>query len=400
MTLELRKLLGRIVAVIMVAAGAGACSSLPGWVDPTSWVGGSDQDASQDSGSDAAQTPDLASIPNKPAPPSTPDEQKQVSDSLAADRASAQYSAEALRGGTEAAAPPPSVAAPEAASSQPQSGMTGQSGTQQVATVPAAQQEVAPPSTGSTAAPAPAPQTASTEPLPPITAPAPAPSQTQPMSASDAQLGFEPSKAPPLDPTVSRYVPRAILEKVQQPSPPAPAVAPQSTRRSSDRSSANDRHGKTSSIVIQRAASAAPAAMARLESHSAVRAITPVSYSSEEQARCLSTIYFRSDVPDLTTGAKTAVRVAADAFVAHGGTGFLRVVGHAPGRAEVMPMTRRLEVIFERSQDYAATVAHELIRDGVPSDKVLVEAVGDSQPAPGGPTPHGEAANRRAEIFM
>lgn len=175
---ELRKLLTRMAVVVLMAAGAGACSSIPGWVDPTTWVGGDDQDASQDSGSDNAQTPDLASIPNKPAPPSTSDEQKQVSDSLAADRASAQYSAEALKGGTEASAPPPEQAAsnppPEPSSSN------------------ADRTEQAPPDQGATSAPAspagttpsapaqqPAGEVASIEPaptatVPPVAAPPPA----------------------------------------------------------------------------------------------------------------------------------------------------------------------------------------------------------------------------------
>src|SRR5579863_8457129 len=103
------KLCARVAAPILVAWSLSACSSIPDWVDPTTWVGG-DSQATSDSGStasaDAAQTPDIAAIPDKPAPPSTADEQKNVADSLEADRAQAHYSADALRGGTEAAAPP------------------------------------------------------------------------------------------------------------------------------------------------------------------------------------------------------------------------------------------------------------------------------------------------------
>jgi flagellar motor protein MotB len=65
-----------------------------------------------------------------------------------------------------------------------------------------------------------------------------------------------------------------------------------------------------------------------------------------------------------------------------------------------MPMARRLEIIFDRSQDYAVAAAQELIRDGVPAEKVLIEAVGDSEPASSQSAPEGEAGNRRVEIFM
>ena len=118
-------LLARVAAPVVLAASLSACSSIPDWVDPTTWIGSDNQGATEDTptspdttqNSDAqnqasAQTPDLASIPAKPVPPSTADEQKEVSDSLAADRSRAQYSADALRGGTEpAAAPPPPASA-------------------------------------------------------------------------------------------------------------------------------------------------------------------------------------------------------------------------------------------------------------------------------------------------
>jgi len=42
----------------------------------------------------------------------------------------------------------------------------------------------------------------------------------------------------------------------------------------------------------------------------------------------------------------------------------------------------------------------ELIRDGVPASKVLMEAVGDSQPVYYESMPKGEDGNRRAEIFL
>jgi outer membrane protein OmpA-like peptidoglycan-associated protein len=65
-----------------------------------------------------------------------------------------------------------------------------------------------------------------------------------------------------------------------------------------------------------------------------------------------------------------------------------------------MPVERHLEVIFQKSQARANAVAQALIRAGVPASKVIVEAVGDSQPIYYESMPRGEAGNRRAEIFV
>jgi len=75
-------------------------------------------------------------------------------------------------------------------------------------------------------------------------------------------------------------------------------------------------------------------------------------------------------------------------------------VGHASSRTSNMTVEKHLEAIFNKSQDRANAVAKEMIRDGVPASRVLVEAVGDSQPVYYESMPQGEAGNRRAEIFI
>ena len=215
------RLLAHIAAPVVLASALGACSSIPDWVDPTGWFGSDSQVSSDQSGdatTDAAQTPDLASIPPKPAPPSTPDEQQQVANSLTADRSQAQYSAEALQGGTEPVAPPPPPAsadttatpAPAAttdntpASETPPS--TADSSAPSAATPESAAQPLAAPDSSGT-------QLASTE-SPATTAPAAASMATA--TARNAQPGFAPSHAPPLDPSVAQYVPQRILSRYQQ----------------------------------------------------------------------------------------------------------------------------------------------------------------------------------------
>ena len=252
----------RLAAVLTVAMGASACSTVPDWVDPTTW--GSDTPAPQ---TDNAQTPDLADIPNKPAQTSTPDEQKQVSDSLAADRSQTNYSSEQLRGGGEASAPPPgseSAADRQAASAAMNQANQQSSAPATDATAPAPPSDASqatPPSDQQPAQAAPAPSTQSSNAPPPapmadnapLAAPAtqvadagPPPQATSsapplgaepavPMSSSegtavarnyaaptavvspsDAALGFKPSTAPPLDPSVSQFVSAPIIAHYEQ----------------------------------------------------------------------------------------------------------------------------------------------------------------------------------------
>ena len=110
------KSIARLTAVVVVAAGASACSSVPDWVDPTTWIGdsqsASDSDAqTADNGNDPDTGSSQASPTNRMRHrPSTSASRSPIS--LAADRANSHYSADALRAGTEpAAAPPPPAGA-------------------------------------------------------------------------------------------------------------------------------------------------------------------------------------------------------------------------------------------------------------------------------------------------
>jgi hypothetical protein len=246
------RLLARVASPVLLCAVLGACSSMPDWVDPTTWLGGdsqpsadqsvnpgSDTDAAASGESSTGQTPDLADIPAKPAPPSTPEEQKQVADSLAADRADAHYSADALRGGTDAPAPPPPAAPaasnPAAGNSAAATADSAESDTETAngSGASAANDETASGTPASSSAPAAAApvggtedsaateasapsanQIASTEPVAPVT---PSPAQPAepiaPQASSGMQATFEPSKAPALDPSVAQYVPAQVLSQ-------------------------------------------------------------------------------------------------------------------------------------------------------------------------------------------
>jgi len=485
----------RAAALALVAVGAGACSSLPSvpdWVDPTTWFGDDSNSA------DNAQTPDLAGLPDKPK--ATPaDEQHQVTESLAADRSHAEYSADALRGGTEAAAaPPPNVApaqvadgseetaamaakakagakpaaapppvqvasvdrsvaqeptgssmagtlpatpssgyaaaepppepvqtasAPEAApaaapeqsaaaSEQPASAAAAQAAPQPAAVRTATAPEAAAPirpkhrHARHTAVAALAPSETASPPagaqpaLPPVSA---APQQMASVSPSDAALGFKPSTAPPLDPSISQFVAAPIIEHYRETagytgaSSAAAPVAVASARHAIRRL-----HRPARQVAEGGPEHMTGAVVANLETLTPTTAPAPTAsaYANPAGLPASTVVFFPGDIVGLNAEARTQVRAVVDQYRAGGGQGFIRVVGHSSSRTVNMSPERHMEIIFRKSQDRANAVAQEIIREGVPAAKVLVEAVGDSQPVYYESMPKGEDGNRRVEIFL
>jgi outer membrane protein OmpA-like peptidoglycan-associated protein len=123
-------------------------------------------------------------------------------------------------------------------------------------------------------------------------------------------------------------------------------------------------------------------------------------YASAAGLPPTAVVFFPHDTTVLSAEGKTQVHAAVQAFQAAGGQGFIRVVGHSSSRTANMPLERHLIYNFERSQARANAVARALIAEGVPATKVLIEAVGDSQPVYYESMPQGEEGNRRAEIFL
>jgi outer membrane protein OmpA-like peptidoglycan-associated protein len=397
----------QIAAIVAIGVGASACSTVPGWVDPTTWIGGDDSSdtASADEGLPADQAPDqqiddqsqssgqpgLAYIPDRPQAPSTARERQQVTDSLASDRSRQQYSSEQLRGDQQPMAAPP----PEP---QQQMAMTGQA--------PAAAPTMPVESSGPPAVAGPqteiassvAPQTEIASSGPPAVPPETSgvvTGGTLGVSPGDAQLGFQASKAPPLDPSIAQFVPPSILSRFQQTAaigpenaigaPSAPAVPVQGA--------ASDTEGMGGPETMSGAVVA---------NFDAIQPPSPLqsAYANPAGLPPAEVVFFPHDTTVLSTEGRRLVRAAAETFRNKGGQGYVRVVGHSSSRTANMPLARHLELNFERSQARATAVARELIRDGVPAEKVLVEAVGDSQPVYFESMPRGEEGNRRAEIFI
>lgn len=352
------RLLVRVAGVVALGVIASGCSSVPDWIDPTTWL--SDKAPAEDSG----KAPELADIPGKP-PTTTPDDRKQVADSLAADRAQASYSAEQLRAGADQPLAPPPPAAPPPSSDSSASPDKDKAKASQDddsagpsepekkgnAMFEAAQghaEAAAPPSNPDAATPAPpaapAPAPPSPAPTQQVAAATPPPSSTQPDS-----LGFQASSAPPPDPSVGQFVSPTLLNRYQQ----------------SASLNAGSSAGATAQMPGAPSADTAPAGI----------------------------VNFAGDGTKLNTIARAKVREIAQIFQSKGASGFVRVVGHCSSSAPNMPTEQRQQLVFQRSQDRANAVARELIKDGVPAAKVLIEAVGDTQPK-------GEEGNRGAEIFL
>lgn len=406
MTISFERPLTRLGMIVAVSAALAGCQTIAD-LDPTGML-------SDDMGISDTQslTPDLAAIPSAPQ---IPDTEAATVSALNAAGVQAQYSADALRAGTEPAAPPPVAA-------QPLSPEVAQAFS--AASAPAAPPPVAPvsapPTTASTApipvagnaapaAPAPAPVAASPIADAPIpvagnAAPAPSPSASAPVQAamlppgaqpavpavppagairgtimpapvvSDAQLGFRPSSAPPLDSSISNFVPAPIVTRFQQ------------TAAASGGGAFSAVPGAGGAVLSKTGA----------EPSSAIAAIA----ARNGGIAPAGVVYFPGDGTALNAAARTQIRSIVAAFKAAGGNGRIRVVGHASSRTANMPVERHLETIFAKSQARANAVARELMNQGIPSSQLQIDAVGDSQPIYYESMPRGEEGNRRAEIYV
>ena len=442
MTKHYARPLAKLTIVLGLATAASGCQTVSD-LDPTGLLGDDEEiaetqfptDSEQQAQADAnTTTPDLAGIPTRPPAPDMV-AQAGTAQSVTAAGAQAQYSAEALRAGTEASAPPP-VAADAAAARQalaasdappttfagdmpPSAGSASASDDPPTASAPPSPNAAVPARVASAALP---PPTAAPTAAPPVSAPATAsvaPPDAPPVASSappvasapvapppgaepavppstrtaggmanptDAQLGFKPSAAPPLNSSISKWVSPPILAHYRQTAAAAgsagtavPAVPAVPTAGGGRNSASGD------VIANMSAVPGTPAGMSAAMNGG----VPPV-----------ATILFPGDGTALPASARNQVREAVAVFRAGGGNGTIKVVGHASSRTPNMTVERHLEVIFQKSQARANAVAQALIRAGVPASKVIVEAVGDSQPIFYESMPKGEAGNRRAEIFV
>jgi outer membrane protein OmpA-like peptidoglycan-associated protein len=411
--------LTRLGAVIAIAASLGACSVIPEWMggDPDtttvsddSAAPAPDQTQTADANASAAdngQFPDLADTPSRPAAPSTPDDQKKVADSLAADRAQQNYSADALRAGTDTPAAPPGAApSPDELADVDTGSKSSPSADADSSSDSDADAGSAPTTATASAAPPPStPAAAPTTAVASNTVPAPSgglpavPASTvsgaQSVAMSDAALGFQASKAPPLDASVAQFVPQPIMSRYQQTASLGGAAGVTSGAYNSGPAVPAVPGGQLAMGGPERMTGAVVANYDAFQGGGQ----PAVAYSNAAGLPPAAIITFPSETTILSADAKAQVQSAAQSFNARGATGYIRVVGHAAVASTKISEERRLQVNFERSQARATAVMRELIKDGVPANKILIDAVGDTQPVYDAAA-QGENGNRRAEIFF
>lgn len=109
-------------------------------------------------------------------------------------------------------------------------------------------------------------------------------------------------------------------------------------------------------------------------------------------------IYFRDGSARLSSDDRKVLRQIADMHKTYGGV--VRVVGHASMRTGSMDYVSHQNANQRISEARAKAVAQQLQRYGVPQAAIQVSAVSDSQPIYSEVMPSGEAANRRAEVYL
>ncbi len=214
---------------------------------------------------------------------------------------------------------------------------------------------------------------------------------------ADTTLGFKPSVAPPLDPSISQFVAQPIIARYQETAASAGVatgpIAPLNAPRAA--TPARPRHARGGEGGPESMSGSVVANLDVLNGPSAASA-----YANTVGGTPQAVVLFPGDGTALTAAGRAQIREAVEAFQQRGGTGFIKVVGHSSSRTSNMPVEKHLLEIFAKSQARANAVAREIIREGIPASRVLVEAVGDSQPVYYESMPEGEAGNRRAEIFI
>jgi outer membrane protein OmpA-like peptidoglycan-associated protein len=235
-------------------------------------------------------------------------------------------------------------------------------------------------------------------------------------AAPDMQASFAASKAPALDPSVSQFVPQQIISRYKETAAAAAVAPPEGApvrhhHRKKIKTSQRlirlhyasvSKHNRYALSLIRYFRSESPERFASAQGKSlksrnlsqAAYQLDPSLFASSGNA-ALAVVAFTQETTLLDRGARDRIQSAARTFAARGRSGYMRVVGHGASLADNLPRATRFNN-FERSEAQATAVARELIRDGVPAEKVVVEAIGNGSPGDHMATGTGPSA----EIFL
>jgi len=428
------------LAVGLLLAGCSSDSDVPPMV--ASAPGGGTQ-ANTDTGS-GGTFPDVNTVPNQ-RPTSTIQDLNQAPEGLSGAQGGTQYGEPLVGGPTSSAAPPPPPPPPEPAPQEelaplPEAGIQTQNSdsapasAEPVAAAPAPEEAPA-----ASAEPIATPEVAEPQPMEPteFAEAAPAP-EGQTIDATTAQPPADsggvqavPMAALPQQPAISAGAPQDSPQQFQPeaqlaPAPagvqaqplgatqqaqlPAPAygknyaaLAPEAYGINSPQPVLPADQGYNRAQAAYRAPYAGPPAnyggANGGATQSAMVAPTYASYGQPYYAgQPVGLIYFWEGSSKLSSDDLNVLMQIAEMQRAYGGV--VHVVGHASMRTSSMDYTRHQQANQRVSEERANAVARQLMEYGVPEGAIQAAAAGDSQPLYSEAMPSGEAANRRAEVYL
>jgi outer membrane protein OmpA-like peptidoglycan-associated protein len=148
-------------------------------------------------------------------------------------------------------------------------------------------------------------------------------------------------------------------------------------------------------VISSQTAMVAPAYDAQAYAAPAYAAYGQTSYGGGQQ---VGLIYFREGSSSLSSDDREVLKQIAEIHRASGGV--VHVVGHASMRTTSLDYARHQEANQRVSEARAQAVARQLMRYGVPEGAIQWSGAGSSQPLYSEAMPSGEAANRRAEVYL
>jgi outer membrane protein OmpA-like peptidoglycan-associated protein len=404
-----------------VLVGLAACNPVETWRDLTG-ASRNDPDPATTPNSrnlaagEAADYPNLATVPPPPTRAMTAAERQNLTQSLVADRANARYSNEQLRAGFSAASsvPPP----PGAPGSEPAAVGPGSLATDTTAPPPAPMAPTASarlePATPITASPKPAPPRA----LPPVPVVAQATEAAAPEKPaappSDAPAGRarlagkrpesagqglrkqgEPPEPGPMESSLEVPQARATPQPEQmQPPPPPPQLPPTPQVAAAPVVGGGLAVGGALAPIVPRganppAAVEAPPAPPELPPPEPTRAAAAGSDKAGPKpaapvAKPIAEIKFGADATSLSDADRRTLETVVPLYRENPGK--VRIVGYAAAGSGAVEQLDRYRTALDRAQAVAAALS----KAGIPSDKIQVEA------APSGAS----SGESRAEVLL
>lgn len=200
-------------------------------------------------------------------------------------------------------------------------------------------------------------------------------------AAPSASAGSAPRVAPPGRAAAGTAVaapgstPRVVPEQVARISPPVP--------RSAQSAPVSRTGPRTAAVQPRQPAAPSPT--------------TPLDQGVLKTVQ-VATIYFLSGSSNLSETDRRVIQQVADMARRTGGT--LRVIGHSSVGPQDRYSERQQVVNYKVSLDRANSVASQILRTGIPRDRMKVTAEGDRNPIYSESSPNGAAGNRRTEIYL